>query len=560
MSMALRGQLPPEHNYNQQEAANFNLIAEDLKIKPVDENIQNAVKINLNGQIAYYDRGSLETINKHMELLRARNITDLTQLQGALLPGGIATIIAGYMPDGFQAAERRPDYPENTDSDTEEKTKADAGSGTAAADAKAVASAKDQGAKEASAAGVQAGEEPPNYPSFLDSDDEDEREARAEEIAKAATSAKNRGASEVTADAVPAEAPARVSTWAAGAPLFEDYPTFQELDEIEVMYRVVSGGGGGKGIEITRALTNLASRLGIPENEIKAADNLFTLIRSEMARALIAFCKALSDPGTSERTYPNQFSKLLTSEYQLMSSEEAIRQAREIDQKIRSMRSIGPGNEDWRVLHGERFRGVDARHIPSAIIQYLNNILSDNDTLLVSFDMTPGIVDFSPLRHLVNVRKLILIRCQIADVTMLKGLEELRWLDLRENVIEDITALAQLATLSRLGHLNVSSNRIVDVSPIARMPILEFVDISSNQVRDLSPFANHKILRELSIANNPIISLQPLFALRKLERLVISEDQQKRFELELKELRAKRPNLHIEVVKKSEPDQKLGMS
>lgn len=303
MSMSLGGQLPPEHSYNQQEAANFNIIAKGMQISPVDENVKNAVKINLNGQIAFYDRRSLEMINKQMERLKARNITDLTQIKEALLPDGIASIIAGYVPDGFQVSEERPNYPEDSDIDTddEREAKADAGAGTAtaAADAKAAASAKDQGAKEAAAA------------------------------------------------ADPAAALARVSSWAAGAPFFEDNPTFQELDTIEEMYRVFSG-RGDKAIEINTALKDLAKRLGISKKEVDATDNIFTLIRFEMAKALIRICQAFC----YERPRPNQFEGLLPHELLSMSPEEKIRHAREMDKQIRLLRPKGP--ED----RGENSRGI----------------------------------------------------------------------------------------------------------------------------------------------------------------------------------------------------------
>jgi serine/threonine protein kinase len=111
--------------------------------------------------------------------------------------------------------------------------------------------------------------------------------------------------------------------------------------------------------------------------------------------------------------------------------------------------------------------------------------------------------------------------CGIIDISGLRGTRLLHDLSIPDNNVSDLSALAD----SPLTSLVCSINPISDLSPLRGKPLI-FLEINSTKVSDLSPLKDAPIT-ELYVKNCPIVDFRPLLNLRKLEKLLVSNDQQR---------------------------------
>lgn len=432
MSTASPSQLPPEFIYNRQLAEGFYGIARDLRINPIGENVTNAVKINLNGELTYYDRKDVDRINKVLEDLKGRKILDLTRDEEPLLDV-ISTVTGGTFKEAGASA---------------------------AADAKAAT------------ASVRA----------------------------------------ISGPEVP--------------PLVEDFPSLRELDQIEATYRAKDWD------RITSSLSNLARRMGISESEIKSTSNLFLPIRERIMRTLLEFHLRQIEPAVErDRSSPwKSMTDFIQERLRLQPRLTDLEKAKIIEDWLPNMSDP---------IEGRKVQFHTLQLLPSAIVQYIKNILKKNPLQEISFEGLSPTFNLADLRQL-NLQSLGFINCKL-DLADLRQLNLLS-LNLIRCELVDITALGKM---TQLRNLSLKESQIKDIKALGEMVDLEGLDIGSNQIRDISVLRNLKKLLFLRIENNPIDSLAVVSKLPNLALLIISKDQEKSLEPQLKELRASRPDLQV---------------
>lgn len=126
------------------------------------------------------------------------------------------------------------------------------------------------------------------------------------------------------------------------------------------------------------------------------------------------------------------------------------------------------------------------------------------ETLCFSTDQ---VSDISPVRVLVGLKMLICsaaAKGQLADLSPLSGLPLKRLLVAR-NQIKDLSPLKSITTLETL---HLTSNPVQDLSPLTRLPIRQLL-CDDTGVRNLSPLKGMK-LRLLHVAVTPVRDLTPL--------------------------------------------------
>ena len=158
-----------------------------------------------------------------------------------------------------------------------------------------------------------------------------------------------------------------------------------------------------------------------------------------------------------------------------------------------------------------------------------------------------GIVDFTPLGTLVNLKRLnigrtnadnrqtplnlngigalvdleelIIDQSAVADLSPLSTLANLQVLQLWYNwTISDLSPLRELTSLREL---NLSGNNVSDLSPLRNLQSLEVLNLSGNKVSDLSPLAGLTKLKDLDLAGNEYEDLSPLKNVKSLRNLNI---------------------------------------
>ena len=106
--------------------------------------------------------------------------------------------------------------------------------------------------------------------------------------------------------------------------------------------------------------------------------------------------------------------------------------------------------------------------------------------------------DLVEVAKLVNLKKLMLGKNNISDISPLTALTNLTELDLHSNQISDISMITKLPNLT---NLNLRDNSITDITIIANMTNLTELDLRRNPIADIKPIANLKKLEVLSLAD-----------------------------------------------------------
>jgi len=129
-----------------------------------------------------------------------------------------------------------------------------------------------------------------------------------------------------------------------------------------------------------------------------------------------------------------------------------------------------------------------------------------------------GIVDFTPLASLINLRKLDLGELPINDVSFLENLTNLEELDISHinRSEKKISDLEPLANLKKLQVLNASENEIENIKPLAGLTELVTLNLDENQIKSIKAMRNLNKLEKFSLSKNNISDVSPLSNLEKL--------------------------------------------
>jgi len=113
--------------------------------------------------------------------------------------------------------------------------------------------------------------------------------------------------------------------------------------------------------------------------------------------------------------------------------------------------------------------------------------------------------DISPLKRIVNLQELTIIKSNITDLGVFARMTKLKKLNLNENRISDLTPLASLTNLT---HLSLGFGSIEDISILAELTKLTYLDLSGNYISDVSVLIQLKNLKYLYIRGNPLTAEQ----------------------------------------------------
>lgn len=121
--------------------------------------------------------------------------------------------------------------------------------------------------------------------------------------------------------------------------------------------------------------------------------------------------------------------------------------------------------------------------------------------------------------ELINLKSLTLQNCNVNEVSFLRKLEKLEYVNMSRNHISDISPFDRLRNL-RL--LLIDDNEIVDLEPIAKLSNLERADISNNRIVSVIPLSELNALTYLDLSHNEIVDFNPLTKLSNLNTLLLS--------------------------------------
>lgn len=109
-----------------------------------------------------------------------------------------------------------------------------------------------------------------------------------------------------------------------------------------------------------------------------------------------------------------------------------------------------------------------------------------------------------------TLKELLLINCNIVDLSSIKSFQNLKKLELRENLIPH-KELKHLLGLNNLTHLELSGTAITDASILAELSKLEYLNISSSSsLTKVAGLAKLSKLKYLDCSGSEYLNLEPI--------------------------------------------------
>ena len=133
---------------------------------------------------------------------------------------------------------------------------------------------------------------------------------------------------------------------------------------------------------------------------------------------------------------------------------------------------------------------------------------------------TSGIADLSPLRKLVNLRRLVLTGSSASDFSPLSDLLSLEYLDLSRSSVKDIKFLRKLVNLR---FLNCGENKISNIKPLSGLVNLEYLILRKCPIEDITQLSNHVNLKLIDLSSTQITDISPLGSLGNLEEVLLAD-------------------------------------
>lgn len=154
------------------------------------------------------------------------------------------------------------------------------------------------------------------------------------------------------------------------------------------------------------------------------------------------------------------------------------------------------------------------------------------------------LIDFSPLRKLLQLEVLDLSSSKIENIKSLSDLKNLKELNLDETMVSNLKCLRNLTQMQKLSlsgtkicdieplnnmillnTLNLSKTRLTNIEAIKNLSNLQSLNLSETQIKNLEPIKNLINLQELNISKTQIDNLEPLKTLKNLKTIWLSKDQ-----------------------------------
>ncbi|CAL5977680.1 leucine-rich_repeat domain-containing protein [Hexamita inflata] len=142
-----------------------------------------------------------------------------------------------------------------------------------------------------------------------------------------------------------------------------------------------------------------------------------------------------------------------------------------------------------------------------------------------------------------NITSLVLISCNITNISGLKSMIWLKKLVLSKNPISNISAVSELVNLEYLSvnntelvdikciqplvnlkELEFNSTNVSDISVLEHLTNLDVLDLRHNQISDISSLKYQQRLTYLNLAGNKITDFTPLQRLTSLTELDLSQN------------------------------------
>ncbi len=159
--------------------------------------------------------------------------------------------------------------------------------------------------------------------------------------------------------------------------------------------------------------------------------------------------------------------------------------------------------EEWMPDPALREAIRETLHLPETTPLTTTDMLELRKLAVVKSD----IANLQGLEHAVNLRNLTLSHNQIVDITPLAGLVSLRVLQLHYNQIVNITPLSNLVNL---GNLTLHYNQIVDFTPLRQLKNLDSIRVTGNP-------GDASLLLEMDVAENWVCFLDDISISERVE-------------------------------------------
>ena len=137
---------------------------------------------------------------------------------------------------------------------------------------------------------------------------------------------------------------------------------------------------------------------------------------------------------------------------------------------------------------------------------------------ITEFTVPQDTLDFSDLKYLTGLNKLVIRDCSFRDLSAISSLTQLTDLEIRNFSLStsDLSAIAGLPNLTRL---TLSGCSLSTIEKLSSLRNLVYLDLSSNTIRDIDALSFMSELHELNLSSNAVTSLNAISGLQKLARL-----------------------------------------
>lgn len=141
--------------------------------------------------------------------------------------------------------------------------------------------------------------------------------------------------------------------------------------------------------------------------------------------------------------------------------------------------------------------------------------LSDLEVLNIN-NNSANIRDLSPLRNLINLRKLRISANEISDISQLKNLKKLRVLEISSTKLKDVSHIKELKKITNLAFTNCDIN---DITCTSKMYDLKILNINNNKVENINSLGDKIHLERLEFDKNEVQNISILGECKRLSRI-----------------------------------------
>ena len=151
---------------------------------------------------------------------------------------------------------------------------------------------------------------------------------------------------------------------------------------------------------------------------------------------------------------------------------------------------------------------------PTTKVNNLEGIQNFINLEELSINVNNTINDLTPIKNLINLKKIYIIGSTISDISPLTNLLNLEYLLISDANIYDLTPTSNLV---KLKELTLTGNNITDITPLKNLINLETLMISDNNISNIDVLRNLNNLETVVIHNTKVSDISVLSSLPDLE-------------------------------------------